>query len=283
MTDLTRRAFCGAGLPLVVGLIERGAQMERAVRRTTLPRLGVQAGILRALLTTHFEGTLAQVAASGYATIELQWYGGNFHRTPREIRRACDAAGLRVPSALIRAGAMLVGWERHLAAAREIGIDHLSVVNLSDDEVQSLDDWREWADRFNEAGAVARRAGVWLALHNEPAFMTAVGSHVPYDEFVTRTDPAVVALSMDAANMTRGGADPLTYLRKHRDRYRLGHLKDVTTDNAVGGTFGEGRLALAEVIASLSEPAAQLQFIEHPLRQGREFDDLRRIAQRLLG
>lgn len=277
MPVLTRRAFCAAA----AGLAVRGQGRAASAPEDSAARvaaIGVQAGILRPLLSSDFEATLARVAALGYDALELQWYSGNFGRSPRDLRRAADAAGLVVPSALIRAGAILVGWERHLAAAREIGVEYLAVVNLSEDEVQSLDDWREWADRFNEAGAVARRAGLWLALHNEPAFMTPVDGRVPYDEFVARTDPAGVALSMDAANMVRGGADPLRYLRTHGPRYRLGHLKDVTADNTVGGTFGEGRVPMTEVIAALSTRAAH-QFIEHPLRTGHEFDDLRRIRQ----
>lgn len=278
MTLLTRRAFCAAVVAVSASTAE-GARAARVAAPARLTRLGVQASIIRPLLTADFEGTLARLAPLGYGTLELQWYSGNFGRTPAAIKRACDAAGLSVPSALIRAGTMLVGWQRHLEAARTIGIETLAVVNLSDDEVQSLDDWREWADRFNEAGAVARRAGMWLALHNEPAFMTPVDGRVPYDEFLARTDPAQVALSMDPANMVRGGADPLPYLRAHRERYRLGHLKDVTGTDTVGGVFGEGRVPMADVVSALSDVAARHQFIEHPLRTGREFEDLLHIKR----
>lgn len=282
MALLTRRAFCAAAVAASASAsAAEGAQGVPVAQPARLPRLGVQAGVIRPLLTADFDGTLARVAGLGYATLELQWYSGNFGRTPAAIRRACDTAGLSVPSALIRGGAMLVGWERHLEAARTIGIETLAVVNLSDDEVQSLDDWREWADRFNEAGAVARHAGMWLALHNEPAFMTPVDGRVPYDEFLARTDPAQVALSMDPANMVRGGADPLPYLRAHRERYRLGHLKDVTRNDTVGGVFGDGRVPMADVVSALSTVASRHQFIEHPLRAGREFDDLQDIKRRL--
>ena len=49
-----------------------------------------------------------------------------------------------------------------------LGHEYLIVPSFTADTERSLDDWREWADRFNAAGALARRAGVWLAFHNEP-------------------------------------------------------------------------------------------------------------------
>lgn len=154
MPVLTRRTFCAAA----AGLAVRGPARARAAREdlpTQMSALGVQAGILRPLLSSDFEGTLARVAALGYDAVELQWY-------------------------------------------------------------------------------------------------------------------------------VRGGADPLAYLRTHGPRYRLGHLKDVTVDNSVGGRFGEGRVPMAEVIAALSKRTAH-QFIEHPLRSGHELDDLGRIRQLVEG
>jgi sugar phosphate isomerase/epimerase len=275
MTQVSRRTFCKAAVAALPGTAARAA----ARPQVPAPTLGIQAGILREPLARDLEGALARVGAIGYTAIELQWYGGNFGRTPRQLRRACDAAALRIPSALVRAGAILVRWESHLAAASEMGLECLAVVNLSEDEAQSLDDWRAWADVFNRAGETARRHGLWLALHNEPHFMTPAGGRVPYDEFIARTDPSSVALSMDAANMIRGGADPLAYLRKHQARYRLGHLKDLTPQGTVGGRFGEGRLPLKEVLAALPPAARARQFIEHPLSAADPFGDLETIRR----
>ena len=277
MQGMTRRGFVATlGALAVVEARTDGAQADRR-----LPRLGVQAGIVREALAADFDGTLARLARLGLTTLELQWYGGNFGRSPREVRRACDAAGIQVASGLVRAGAVLVGWSRHLAALHELGASHVVVVNLTEDEAQSIDDWREWADRFSTAGAEARQAGIWLGLHNEPHFVTPMAGRVPYDEFIERSDPASVALSMDAANMLRGGGDPVAYLRRHAARYRSGHLKDVTASGAVGGRFGEGHLPLRAVLDAIPPQARAHQFLEHPLGDA-PFDELARIAKLLV-
>ncbi|HTV03235.1 MAG TPA: TIM barrel protein [Luteitalea sp.] len=272
--QITRRGFGATlGALAVVGVAAHGQAGP-----TRLRRFGVQAGIVREALAADFDGSLARLAALGITTIELQWYGGNFGRSPQQIRRACDAAGIRVTSALVRAGAVLVGWPRHLEALHVLGASHLVVVNLTEDEAQSIDDWREWADRFSTAGAAARKADLWLGLHNEPHFVTPLEGRIPYDEFIARSNPETVALSMDAANMIRGGGDPIAYLRRHPARYRSGHLKDLTPAGIVGGRFGEGRLPLQAVLDAMPTQARNDLFLEHPLGAD-PFGELARIAR----
>src|SRR2546425_98372 len=121
------------------------------------------------------------------------------------------------------------------------------------DTARSLDDWREWADRFNAAGATARRAGIWLAFHNEPDHMTPIDGTVPYDVFVARTDPAVVRLQLDVGNLVMGGGDPLVYLQRYRDRYWSFHLKDVVPDRSRDTELGTGTLDFRRLLAAVPD------------------------------
>jgi sugar phosphate isomerase/epimerase len=288
---LTRRSF----LLTASAIVAAGA---RDAAGAPLKRLGVQAGSLRVALTRDFAGTLEQIAAIGFREIELQWYGGNFGRTPEQLRTALDRAGLRATSALIHNGAMLVGWERHLAAAKAIGIEHLAVVNITEDERQSLADCHEWADRFNRAGEIARKAGMWVALHNEPQFMTPVdgpsdvgtssntgnggGARTFYDEFVVRTDPALVTLELDVGNMTRAGYDPVTYLRRHPSRYRLFHLKDVPPQGQDGDRpLGKGRVDFQRILSAVPDRDAAHFYVEHAVDPAAPIDTMRQSYQHL--
>jgi len=287
---ITRRSFL---LTATATAAAAGLDAARAAAGAPLKRVGVQAGSLRAALTRDFAGTLEQIAAIGFREIELQWYGGNFGRTPEQLRAAFDRAGLRATSALIHTGAMLVGWERHLAAAKIIGIEHLAVVNITDDERQSLADCHEWADRFNRAGEIARKHGMWVALHNEPQFMVAAsgpdgaGSETReggtfYDEFITRTDPALVTLELDVGNMTRAGYDPVTFLRKHPSRYRLFHLKDVPPQGQDGDRpLGKGRVDFQRILSAVPDRDAAHFFVEHAVDPAAPIDTMRQSYQHL--
>ena len=206
--------------------------------------------------------TLAAVRAIGYTDVELLWSFGNFGRTPQQVRATLDREGLRAPSTHMSAAAILVGWERTIEAAKLIGHEYLIVPSFTTDTEQSLDYWREWADRFNAAGAVARRAGVWLAFHNEPEHMRLIDGMVPYDVFVERLDPSVVRLQLDVGNMLVGGSDPMRYLDRWRDRYWSFHLKDVVGDRSADTELGKGIFDFKRFLAAVPELARKHCYVE---------------------
>src|SRR5205807_4598118 len=129
----------------------------RAARSGRLARIGLELFSVRDAMQRDPERTLAAVRAIGYTDVELLWSFGNFGRTTEQVRAALDHEGLHAPSAHISPITLFVGWERSLEIAHRLGHEYLIVPSFPE-ETRSLDDWREWADRFNTAGAVARRA-----------------------------------------------------------------------------------------------------------------------------
>lgn len=218
-----------------------------------LARIGLELYTVRREMARDFDRTLAAVRAIGYTDVELLWSFGNFGRSPEQVRAALRREGLRAPSAHLSPAAVLVGWQRSLDVATMLGHEYLIVPSLTVDTSRSLDDWREWADRFNEAGATARRAGIWLAFHNEPDHMRPIEGQVPYDVFVERTDPSVVRHQLDVGNMALGGGDPMRYLERYRDRYWSFHLKDVVADRSRDTELGTGVLDLRRIIAAIPD------------------------------
>jgi len=245
----------------------------RPARR--LNRIGLELYSVRDAMRRDPERTLAAVRAIGYTDVELLWSLGNFGRTTEQVRGALDKEGLRAPSAHVSPAVLLVGWERSLAIAQRLGHEYLIVPSFTPDTARSLDDWREWADRFNAAGATARRAGIWLAFHNEAEHMTPIDGTVPYDLFLERTDPSVVRHQLDVGNMAIGGADPFAYLERYRDRYWSFHLKDVVKDRSRDTELGTGTLDFRRLLAGIPDidhkPCyVEQEGIEHPLVSARQ-------------
>ena len=227
----------------------------------SLGRIGLELYSVRDAMHKDPEGTLAAVRAMGYSDVELLWSFGNFGRTTEQVRTALDRDGLRAPSAHISPIILFVGWERSLEIAHRLGHEYLIVPSFPE-ETRSLDDWREWADRFNAAGAVARRAGIWLAFHNEPDHMTPIDGKVPYDVFVERTDPKVVRLQLDVGNMVMGGGDPFAYLQRYRDRYWSFHLKDVVADRSHDTVLGTGTVDFKRLLAAIPDIDRKFCYVE---------------------
>ena len=234
----------------------------RPARRGRLARIGLELYSVRDAMHRDPERTLAAVRAMGYTDVELLWSFGNFGRTTEQVRAALDREGLRAPSAHISAITLFVGWQRSLDIAHRLGHEYLIVPSFTGETSRTLDDWREWADRFNTAGAAARRAGIWLAFHNESDHMTPIDGTVPYDVFVARTDPTVVRLQLDVGNMAMGGGDPLAYLQRYRDRYWSFHLKDVVADRSHDTELGTGTLDFRRLLAAVPDIDHKFCYVE---------------------
>jgi sugar phosphate isomerase/epimerase len=249
-----------------------------------LPRIGLELYSVRDAMRRDPEGTLAAVRAIGYDDVELLWSMNNFGRTPQQVRATLDKEGLRAPSAHIDPKDLLNDWPAKLDTAKLLGHDYLIVPSLPDEQRMSLDQWRQWADRFNTAGAAARTAGLWLAFHNEPDHMKPVDGQVPYDVFVARTDPSVVRLQLDVGNMAMGGGDPMAYLQRYRDRYWSFHIKDVVADRSRDTELGAGVLDIHRILAAIPDIERKPLYVEQEAAKDSlasakaNFEYLRRLA-----
>lgn len=256
---MNRRTFVQSVTAAAVGV---GVAPRSALASRRLDRIGLELYSLRHAMRADPERTLAAARAIGYTDVELLWSWGNFGRSPQQVRDTLAHEGLRAPSAHISPTTILVGWERSLDTAKLLGHEYLIVPSLQADLGLTLDDWREWADRFNAAGAVARRAGLWLAFHNEADHMKPIDGKVPYDVFVERTDPSVVRLQLDTGNMLQGGGDPMQYLARHRDRYWSFHLKDVVADRSTDTELGTGVFDFKRFLAAIPDVAKKPCYVE---------------------
>jgi sugar phosphate isomerase/epimerase len=256
---MRRREFVHA-----LGAGVAGAAIVPSVPAATdhLWRVGLELYSVRNAMKRDPERTLAAVRAMGYDDVELLWSLDNFGRTPQQVRATLKHEGLKAPSAHIAPEAILNDWEKSLETAKFLGHQYLIVPSLPDETQTSLDAWRRWADRFNAAGDLARRGGVWLAFHNEPEHMKPINGVIPYELFIERTDPSKVRLQLDFGNMEVGGGKPLEYIQKYRDRYWTFHIKDVADDGTHDTELGAGRLNLRALLAAIPDVQKKPCYVE---------------------
>ncbi len=264
MTDtVDRRKFLGA-----LGAAFGAAAFGPAVRArlpnspTRLRRIGLELYTVRERMKRDPVGTLHEVRLIGYDDVELLWSWNNFGQTTAELKATLEHEGLRAPSAHIAPELLLQDWQRSLETANALGQRYLIVPSLPEETTHSLDAWKRWADHFNVAGAAARRAGLWLAFHNEPNHMAPLDGQVPYDVFIARTDPEDVRLQLDTGNMIMGGGDPLTYLKRYTDRYWSFHIKDVVADHSHDTELGRGTVNLRAFLAAIPEIERKPCYVE---------------------
>ncbi|HEV2670628.1 MAG TPA: sugar phosphate isomerase/epimerase [Gemmatimonadales bacterium] len=247
-----------------MGAAAAGGLLARAPFRPAkkLEHIGLETYAVRHAMAQDPDRTLAAIRAIGYTDVELLWSFNLFGRTPQQVADTLKKEGLRAPSAHMSADTIFVGWERSLEKAKILGHEYLIVPDFEDWTKQSLDDWREWADRFNAAGAVARKHGVWLAFHNESYHQKPIDGQIPFDVFIARLDPSVTRLQLDVGNMLIGGGDPMQYLTKYPNRFWSFHLKDAVPDRSKDTWLGKGIFDFKKFLAAVPNLEQKPAYVE---------------------
>jgi inosose dehydratase len=80
-------------------------------------------------------------------------------------------------------------------------------------------------ETLNRMGEACREVGVWLALHNHAGMYWETDEE--FERVIAGTDPALVGLGPDVGHMVWGGIDPLPWFRRHMDRVKSIHIKDM--------------------------------------------------------
>ncbi len=197
-----------------------------------------------------FGDVLDGIARAGYAGTELGPYG-YLPTSARELDHELRSRGLTlgssfVPLPLEDASRRAASVRAALDVARLLASQRVRELIVADDEdpVRTAQagrvpadgragfDDKQWREAVTTLNAVAR------ALRDELSMTVVVHHHAgtfvetpqEIDRLLAETDPEIVGLLLDTGHAVYGGADPVEVLRRHGDRVRYVHLKDVRAD-----------------------------------------------------
>lgn len=278
---MNRREFLTAlGIVAVApqfGCASAGTGAGAGTRR--LKRVGIQLYTLRDDARRDLEGTLANIAQAGYKEVELLGSMNNFGTDPARLRAMLDRNGLTAPSTHIETD-VFDNLQANIDAARILGHQYLIVASLPDGDKLGLDDYRRWADRFNEAGARALRSNLRIGFHDEAWDFRDMEGTTPYDVFVQRTDPSVVALELDTGNAAEGGKDPIVYMERYGNRYSLFHIKDAPSIPSQHDVeLGKGVVNLRRLLSMIDNIDQKHLYVEQETYPGAPLDSVKRDYQ----
>jgi len=154
-------------------------------------------------------------------------------------------------------------WVRTLEDATILGQTQL-VVPWIDEKERTPEGLRRIAERFNAAGASARKSGIRLAYHNQAYDFKPVGSWTGYDILLAECSPENLSMQMDIFWMRIAGQDPAAWLAKHPGRFISAHLKDMgpPPDNRMVDV-GRGVIDWPTLIPVAKRSGVKHFFVEH--------------------
>lgn len=207
---------------------------------------GLQLYTLRDVIGDDPEGVIRQVAEFGYKQIEsyegqdgMYWGMGN-----TGFKSFLDDLGLTMISSHSN---VFDDFERKAEEAAEIGVEYLVSPWIGPQD--SIDEFKEYADRFNEAGQIAQNAGIKFAYHNHAYTFEELEGEFPQDVLMENTDPDLVEFQMDIYWVVAAGHDPAEWIQKYPGRFTSSHIKDLMNGDEPESTIlGNGSIDFPSIV-----------------------------------
>ena len=292
---LNRRRFLGAALGTGAAAAAAGSWAPSAGAQDgsggggrTVPgnRVGIQLYSLRRLMPNGdrraVRAMLNWLGREGYTEVEMAGY---YDFTAAQLRSWVDAAGLRAPSGHdpLDIDPANTSWQdaykQTLANANTMGQQYTGFAWFP--APYTTERFKFLAQRFNEAGALAKEAGLQFFYHNHDfEFVNKQADGTPnYNILLEETDPGLVKFELDLYWIVYGGENPLAYLRTAPARWPLYHVKDRTwkdrgPDIQDWEDVGPGAIDFPDIFAAGHDRRADKHFIiEHDWPQLSHPDD----------
>ena len=235
----------------------------------TANSFGIQLWTVKEALYKDTKGVLKHLANCGYKKIEgfegdkgLFW--GMKHT---ELKKVMDDFGMQFVSSHCEIGK---DFETKAAQAGEIGMKYLICPYKGPQK--SIDNYKQFADEFNACGEIAKKHGIRFAYHNHDYSFVPMNGVVPQDVMMNNTNPATVDFEMDMYWTVAAGVEPLAYMDKHPNRFKLVHVKDLVKTNTPEGhescVIGKGTIDYKNLLSKVASRGVQHMIVEQEAYTG---------------
>lgn len=225
---------------------------------------GLQLYTLRDSMPADPKGVLKQVASFGYQQIES--YEGDkgmfWGMKNTEFKSLMDDLEMKIVSSHCDINK---DFERKAAEAAEIGMSYLICPWIGPQK--SLDDFKRYAEVFNQRGEVCRKNGIRFAYHNHDYTFLPLEGQFPQDILMQQTDKNLVDFEMDIYWVVVAGQDPIAWMNKNPGRFRLSHVKDrkkgaSTNEKDAFVMLGTGSIDFEKLFGNSSANDIKYRFVE---------------------
>ena len=272
MSSMTRREFLTAtGKQVAVaGLLSAGAAGAFELRGAPLGLpLGCQTWPVREMIAKDFPGTIKQLAAAGFQSIELcspagyvdDGFGGLAKYTPAELKKILSDAGVTCISSHFGIDELRKDQPSSIAWAKGIGLTQMLVASLGGPKNPTLDDVKRAADEYNKMGELAAKSGIQQGLHNEDFECSVVNGKRTYDLLLELLDPKLVKFQFQVSTIGQG-FDAAEYFMKYPGRFISMHVQGWSAQTKKIMPVGQDTLDWKKIFTAAKTGGVKNYFVE---------------------
>jgi sugar phosphate isomerase/epimerase len=269
MATISRREFLqsAATYAAAAGFLSAGT-LELRANPLGMP-IGCQTWPVREIIAKDFPGTIKQLAAAGFQTIELcspvgyadSGFAGLAKYTGAELRRILGDAGVSCVSSHFGIAELRKNQGDRIAWAKDVGLTQMIVPSLDGPEKPTMDDVKRAAEEYNKMGEQSAKAGIQQGLHNEDFELSMVDGKRTYDVLFDLLDRKLVRFQFQVSTISRG-YEAAEYFTKYPGRFISMHVQGWSGETKKIMPVGQDTLDWKKIFAAAKTGGIKNYFVE---------------------
>ena len=269
MAVISRREFikATAAYTVAAGVLSTGV-LELDANPLGLP-IGCQTWPVRDMIAKDFPGTIKQLSAAGFQTIELcspvgysdSGFAGLAKYKGAELRKVLNDAGVSCISSHFGIEELRENQQRAIDWAKDVGLTQMMVPSLNGPKKPTMDDVKRAADEYNKMGEQVAKAGIQQGLHNEDFELSTVDGKRTYDVLFGLLDPKLIKFQFQVATISRG-YDAAEYFTKYPGRFISMHVQGWSSETKKIVPVGQGTLDWRKIFTAAKTGGIKNYFVE---------------------
>ncbi|MEO5781833.1 MAG: sugar phosphate isomerase/epimerase [Ginsengibacter sp.] len=271
--DFLKTTVTGIALTAISGEI-LGCKSSSLFGSGNIKEFGLQLYTLRDVLPKDPKGILKQVAVMGYKQIESYPHdelGMFWGMKNTEFKKYVDDLGMQFIASHAK---IMKDFEAQADQAAEIGMKYLICGSFENEKGMDKEGYIKTADLFNKKGEICKSRGLKFAYHNhDQIFIKNPAGFVPQEILLQNTDPSFVDFEMDIYWVVTAGQDPVKWIEKYPNRFKLCHIKDrkkntPLNEREVSVNLGDGSIDFKKILKVAKENGMKYYIVEQEKYEG---------------
>ncbi|MDU1845921.1 MAG: sugar phosphate isomerase/epimerase [Niallia nealsonii] len=234
--------------------------------------IAIQMYTLREECEQDFRGTLQKVASLGFQGVELAGYGGI---SVAELKELLDELNLQVAASHVPLADLESNLTQVIQDQLVLGSKFLVCPYLLPDK-RTEADYESLIAFLNMAGAECQKEGISLCYHNHDFELDRLhDGRSALDTIMEETDSKLVFAELDVYWLSKREYDPAQWIDTYKNRTKLVHLKDMTTDEErFFAEVGTGSIDFQAILEKGEEADIQWWIIEQDATRRTPFESI---------
>jgi len=270
MSAISRRTFLkdSGSHAAAAGFLAAAGALRLRANPLGMP-IGCQTWPVREMIAKDFPGTIKQLSAAGFQSIELcspvgyadLGFGGLAKYKGAELHTILRDAGVSCVSSHFGIEELRANQDDRIAWAKDLGLTQMLVPTLNGPKKPTLDDVKRAAEEYNKMADEAAQAGIQQGLHNEDFELSTVDGKRIYDLLFDLLDAKLVKFQFQVSTISRG-YDAAEYFTRYPDRFISMHVQGWSSEAKKMMPVGQDSLDWKKIFSTAKIAGIKNYFVE---------------------